>query len=110
MQFYWMKDRVKQNIFVYTGNQDVKTWEITSKTSPATSPKTQSTYLYMSNTILKLNHTVVQGWSNVVIKLNHTFLQECVDVVRTYIWTHKSPNCNIDQMAGRARVWLSYHP
>ena len=31
MRFYWTKDRVKKNTFSFIGNQEVKTWGITSR-------------------------------------------------------------------------------
>ena len=38
MQFYWMKDRVKQKYFSFIGNQEAKTWGIISQKSPTTPP------------------------------------------------------------------------
>ena len=38
--------------------------------------------------MLRLNHTVVQGWSNAVLKLNHKVVQGCVAAIRVYI--HKN--------------------
>ena len=62
------------------------------KTSPTISPlKIRSTYIYMENAILKLNHTVVQGLANSILKLSPTVVQGCVDAVRTYRQT-KLPN------------------
>ena len=52
----------------------------------------------MENSILKINHKVVQVWVNDVLKLNHTVVQGCVDVVRMYIRTHKAPNCNVNRL------------
>ena len=38
MILYWMKDRVKQNYSMYTGNQEVKNGGLLDKKSPNTSP------------------------------------------------------------------------
>ena len=42
------------------------------------------TYLYMENSIFKLNHTVVQRLANAILKINPTVLQGCVDVIHIY--------------------------
>ena len=31
MQFYWMKERVKQKYFLFVGNQEAKTWGVNSQ-------------------------------------------------------------------------------
>ena len=71
MIFYWMKDRAKQTIFLYTGNWDSKTWAITSQniTHDITIKKMWLNYLYMKNSMLKFNPTD---------------FQLCVDTVSTY--------------------------
>ena len=42
----------------------------------------------MANAILKLNHTVVQGWKITVLKFNPTLVQGCVDVLCMYEHTN----------------------
>ena len=46
--------------------------------------KMYATYKCISNSLLNLNHTVLQGWENDALKLNHTVLQGCDNFVCTY--------------------------
>ena len=75
-----------------------------------------ATYLYMENSLLKIDHKIVQEWKNAVIKPiytveimpirtvaitpNCTIVQGCANVVRTCIRTHKKHNSNIVRMSG----------
>ena len=85
-----MEDRVKQkDFFVYwkTGIQNMG--DYFTKHHPLHHHKEKwSTYLSMVNYILKLNHTVVQGWASYVLRIKHTFVQGCVDVLHTYVHTN----------------------
>ena len=54
-----------------------------------------ATYLYVVNTLLKIDHKVVQEWANVVFTPNHTVLltpnhtvvQGCDNAVHMYVYT-----------------------
>ena len=63
-----------------------------------------ATYLYMANSLLKINHKIFHKWANAVltpiytvaitpnhtvpITPNHTVVQECANVVRMYEHTN----------------------
>ena len=67
-----MKDRVKQKeLFVYwkLGIHNTKGY-FTKLHPPHHHKEILATYLYMANTILKLNHMVLQGRENSVLELN----------------------------------------
>ena len=113
--FIGLSTRLKIYISSYTGNQEVKIWGIASQNITHHITMNQSGQpIYMANTILKLNHTVMQGWSNSVLKINHTVVQRCDNDVRTYRRTdgrtHKATNCNVDHMTGTTYGRLSHHP
>ena len=76
-------------------------------------------YLYMANSLIKMDHKVMQEWANAVLTQNHTVVitpnnivvQGCANVVCTYVRTDtKTYNCNIHRMTGAAHESLSYHP
>ena len=94
MQFYWMKDRVKQKgFFVYWTpvNQNTVNY-FTKHHPPHHHREICATYLYMANALLKTDQNIVHKWSNAVltpvhtvaIRQNRTVLQGCDNVVRTY--------------------------
>ena len=72
--------------------------------SPHHHKEIRATYLYMENTLLKINHKIVNKWSNAVltpiymvlfmpihmvaITPDHTVLQGCANVVRRYKHTN----------------------
>ena len=81
-----MEDRLKQkDLFVYwkPGSQNMGDY-FKKHHPPHYHKETRPAYLYMKNAILKIIHTVVQGWENDVLKINPTFVQGCVYVVCTY--------------------------
>ena len=95
MQFYWMKDRVKQkDFFVYwkPGIQNMGDY-FTKHHPPHHHREIHATYLYMANSLLKIDHKVVQEWANdalasnhtVVLTPDHTVVQVCSNVVFTCV-------------------------
>ena len=113
--FIELRTRLKIYFFLYwkPGSQNMG-YCFTKYHPPHHHESIRATYLYMANTILKLNHTVMQGWSNSVLKINHTVVQRCDNDVRTYRRTdgrtHKATNCNVDHMTGTTYGRLSHHP
>ena len=106
MKFYWMNDRVKQkDFFVYwkPGSQNMGDY-FTKHHPPHHRREICDTYLYMENSLLKIDHKIMHKWANAVltpihtfsitpihtpaITPNHTVLQECDNVVRTYRHTN----------------------
>ena len=85
MKLNWIKDWIKQKyLFMYSEPVIQNMGDYIIKHYPPHHHKEiRSTYLYMSNSILNINHTVLQGWSNDVLKINHTVVQGCVDVIHT---------------------------
>ena len=102
MQFYWMKDRVKQkDFFVYwkPGSQNMGNY-FTKYFPPHHHREICAKYLYMANSLLKIDHNIVHKWANAVltpihtvaftpvhmvaIRQNRTVIQGCANVVRTY--------------------------
>ena len=103
MRFYWMKYRVKQKTkHSYIGNQEAKKRGgcFTKHSPPHHRREICATYLYMLNSLLKINHKIVYKWAHAVITpihtvavtpihtvantQNRTVLQNCDNVVRTY--------------------------
>ena len=82
-----------------------------------------ATYLYMENSLLKIDNKIVQKWANaaltsihtvaltpihtVAITKNRTVMKGCANVVRTYVRTHKYQNSNVVRMTGAVRESLS---
>ena len=74
MRFYWMNDRVKQKRFLFywkARNQDI--WNYFMKHHPPHHHiKICATYLYMANSLLIIDHKIVQKWANAVLTPIHT--------------------------------------
>ena len=105
MQFYWMKDRVKQKDFlVYWKPGSQNMGDYFTKNQPLHNHREIcATYLYMANALLKTDHKIQQKWSNAVLTPIHTVsvtpihtvaitqdrtvLQGCANAVRTYVHT-----------------------
>ena len=102
IQFYWMKDRVKQkDFFVYwkPGSQNMGDY-FTKRHPPHHHREICAMYLYITNSLLKIDQNIVHKWANAVltpihtvavtpvhmvaIKKNRTVLQGCANVVHTY--------------------------
>ena len=102
MQFYWMKDRLKQkDFFVYwkPESQNIGDY-LTKHHPPHHHRKICATHLYMEKALLKTNQKIMHKWANAVltpihtvavtpvhtvaIKKNRTVLQGCANVLRTY--------------------------
>ena len=101
MPFYWMKERLKQKyLFVYWNPVSQNMWDYFTKHHPPHHHREIcSTYLYMANALLKIDHKILQKWANdvltpihtvtvtpvhtVAIRENRTVLQGCDNVVRT---------------------------
>ena len=106
MQFYWMKDRVKQKyFFVYWKPRSQNMGDYFQKHHPPHHHREIcAKYLYMPNDLLKIDHKIVHKWANamltpihtvavtpvhmVSIRENLTVLQGCDNVVRTYVHTN----------------------
>ena len=102
MQFYWMEDRVKKKeLFVYwkPGSQNMGDY-FTKHHPPYHQKEIRATYLFMANSLLKIDQNIVHKWANAVltlihtvavkpvhtasIKQNRTVLQGCANVVHMY--------------------------
>ena len=102
MQFYWIKDRLKQKDFFVDwklGSQNMGDY-LTKNYPPYHHREICATYLYMANALLKIDHKIVHEWANAVltpihsvaitpiytvaITPNHNVLQGCANSVRTY--------------------------
>ena len=74
MQFYWMKDRVKQkDFFVYwkLGIQNMG-YYFRKNHPPHHHREIRATYLYMVNALLEIDHKIVHKWANAVLTPIHT--------------------------------------
>ena len=74
MQFYWIKDRVKQkDFFVYwkTGSQNMEDY-FTKHHPPHHHRELCAMYLYMANDLLQINHKIVYKNANAVLTPIHT--------------------------------------
>ena len=109
MQFYWIKDRVKQkDFFVYwkPGSQNMGGC-FTKHHPPHNHREICATYFYMENALLKIDNKIVHKWANAVLTPIHTVsitlihtvtimqnrnvLQGCDNAVQT----HKYQNSNV---------------
>ena len=117
MQFYWMKNRVKQKyFFVYwkPGIQNMGDY-FKKNHPPQHHGGICARYLYMANFLLKIGHKIVHECTNAVLTTthmvaitpNHTVVQGRANIVRTYGQTHKHHNSNVERMTGTARGSLS---
>ena len=102
MQFYWMRDRVKQKrLLCLLETRKPQNGGLFHKYPPPHRHREIcTTYLYMANALLKIDHNIVHKWANAVltpihmvavtqthtvsIRQNRTVLQGCANVVRTY--------------------------
>ena len=89
---------------------------LTKNHSPHHHREICATYLYMANSLLKIDHKILHKWANdvltpihtvistpvhtVAIRQNCNVMQGCDNVVRTYVWTHKYQNSNLVRMEG----------
>ena len=83
MQFYWMKDKVKQKyFFVYwkPGSQNMGDY-FTKYHPPHHHREICATYLYTENAQLKIYHKIVHKWANVVLMPIHTVAVTLVHTV-----------------------------
>ena len=74
MQFYWMKDRVKQKHYFFfwkPGSQNMGDY-FTRHHPPHQHREICVTYLYVANSLFKLDHKIVHEWSNATITPIHT--------------------------------------
>ena len=94
MRFYWIKYRVKQKyFFVYwkPGSHNMGNYFM-KHNPPHHHREIRATYLYVANSLLTINHKVVQEWKNsvltpkhtVVLVPNHKVVQGCANCVCTY--------------------------
>ena len=94
MQFYCMKDRVKQKDFLIYWKPLIQNMGdyLTKHHPPYQHIEIHATYLYMENTLLKIDQKFVHEWENslllsnhtVVLTPNHTVLQGYINVICTY--------------------------
>ena len=83
MQFYWIKDRLKQkDFFVYwkPGSQNMGDY-FTKYHPPHTDREICATYLYMANALLKIDHKIVHKWANDVLTPIHTVAVTPINMV-----------------------------
>ena len=93
MQYYWMKDRVKQKNLFFYWKPRIQNMEdyFTKHHPPHHRREICATYLYMEISLLKIYHKGVTEWANSVLTPNHTIsltpnhtdMQGCDNVVRT---------------------------